>query len=105
MTAIEFIENLPNSIPASAIQNVQTVFQFDIAGTNGGMRTVSIQDGKINIVDGLIGDPKCKISTNNDTFVAILNKETNPLMAVMTGKVKISNQGELLKYAKIFGIM
>jgi len=27
------------------------------------------------------------------------------MLAVLTGKVKISNQGEMMKYAKIFGLM
>ena len=35
----------------------------------------------------------------------LLNKDVNPMMALLTGKLKISNQGEMLKYAKIFGLM
>jgi hypothetical protein len=27
------------------------------------------------------------------------------MMAMMTGKLKISNPGEMLKYAKMFGLM
>ncbi|MBK8429598.1 MAG: hypothetical protein IPL27_28240 [Lewinellaceae bacterium] len=35
----------------------------------------------------------------------MLSGDLNPMMAMMTGKLKISNPGEMLKYAKMFGLM
>jgi putative sterol carrier protein len=35
-------------------------------------------------------DTDCTIATSEETFTAILNGELNSMMAVMTGKVKIS---------------
>jgi putative sterol carrier protein len=64
-----------------------------------------VDDGTVNVKDGLQGEPKCVVKTKASTFEKLLKKEINPMMAVMTGKVKISNQSELLKYAKVFGLM
>jgi len=35
----------------------------------------------------------------------ILKGELNPMMALLTGKLKISNQAEMLKFAKALGWM
>ena len=38
-------------------------------------------------------------------FFESLPSKVNPMMAMMTGKLKISNPGEMMKYAKVFGLM
>ena len=50
-------------------------------------------------------EPKCVVRATGDNFVGLASGDLNPMMAVLTGKVKITNQGEMLKYAKIFGLM
>ena len=105
MTASEFIQSLPTKATPEALEDVQTNFFFDISGQGGGQYTVEAKDGQLEVLDGQHGDTKCTVKTDADTFMKLIRKEANPMMAVMTGKVKISNTGELLKYAKLFGIM
>jgi putative sterol carrier protein len=105
MTSSEFIHSLPARVNPDAIANMQTVFHFDVEGEGGGQYTVVLNDGKMEVSPGLIGDSKCLVKTNNDNFMAVINGTLNPLMAIMMGKLKINNQGEMLKYAKIFGLM
>jgi len=45
------------------------------------------------------------VSGSDQNFMGIVTGKLNPMMAILTGKVKISNQGEMLKYAKMFGLM
>ena len=45
--------------------------------------------GDKNVVSMNDGDAQCVISTSLDTFNKLKSGELNPMMAVMTGKVKI----------------
>jgi acyl-CoA dehydrogenase len=45
--------------------------------------------GDSNIVSQNDEDAACTISTDADTFMQLKNGELNPMMAVMSGKVKI----------------
>ena len=59
----------------------------------------------MSVSEGLIGDAKSTIKASDKLFNELLNKETNPMMAVMTGKLKVSNPGEIMKYIKLLGLM
>lgn len=105
MTAKEFLISLPEKVPASAIDGIQTLFHFDISGEGGGPFTVEVENNKIEVSEGLNGTPKCVITASNKNFVGVLKGEINPMMAVLMGKIKISDQAEMIKYAKVFGLM
>jgi len=105
MTPRDFIYRLPAKISPQAIEGHDTTFHFDLDGDNGGQFTVHVTDGKVNVTDGLTGDASCVIRSSGENFMKLINGDLNPMMAVLTGKVKISNQGEMLRYAKIFGLM
>lgn len=104
-TAREIIEALPQKVVPEAIEGHETNFHFDLEGEGGGEMTVRIKDGEVTFEEGLHGEPKCTVRGKAENFVKLAQGELNPFMAIMTGKVKISNQGEMIKYAKIFGLM
>ena len=105
MTAKEFLSSLPARVPLDAIEGVDTLFHFDISGDGGTQATIGIKDGEVKFEDGLQGDPKCVVSASQENLKKVLSGSLNPMMAMMTGKIKISNTAEMMKYAKIFGLM
>jgi putative sterol carrier protein len=105
MNSKEFLYALPSKVSPPAIEGLETVFHFDLEGDNGGQYTITVAEGEVKVSDGLNGEPKCVIRSTGDTFVSLATGDLNPMMAVLTGKVKISDQGEMLRYAKIFGLM
>lgn len=105
MTAKEFLEGLPEKVRKEAIEGQQTRFHFDLTGEGGGQVTLSLEDGEMKAEQGLQGDPSCTVRAEADNFMKVVKGDLNPMMAVLTGKLKISNQGEMLKYAKMFGLM
>lgn len=105
MTSRDFLYALPSKVSPSAIEGLDTVFHFDLEGEKGGQYTITVADKKVTVEDGLIGDPKCVVRATGESFINLATGELNPMMAVLTGKVKITNQGEMLRYAKIFGLM
>lgn len=105
MTAKEFLMSLPEKVQPEALDGLETTFHFDIEGEGGGQVTVDVKDGQCLAEEGLSGEPKCVVRAKEGHLMNVLKGKINPLMAVLTGKLKISNQGEMLKYAKIFGLM
>ena len=99
----EFLFALPAKVAPEALEGHNTLFHFDIA--TSGQYTVQINDGKLSVAEGFSGDPTCKVSASAETLGKLLSGDINPMMAMMTGKLKISNPGEMLKYAKMFGLM
>ncbi|HEY3385656.1 MAG TPA: SCP2 sterol-binding domain-containing protein [Saprospiraceae bacterium] len=105
MTSREFLYALPEKVDPAAIDGLETIFHFDLEGDQGGQYTISVADQKVTVSDGLSGEAKCVIRSTGDTFIKLATGELNPMIAILTGKVKISNQGEMLRYAKLFGLM
>jgi putative sterol carrier protein len=99
----EFLFSLPDKVAPEAVEGLSTLFHFDIA--DAGLFTVKLDNGKFDVSEGLTGDATCKVTSSAEVLEKLLSKELNPMMAMMTGKLKISNVGEMLKYAKMFGLM
>ena len=104
MTAQDFLSGLPAQIAPEALAGIDTVFHFNLDG-GALQKTIKVANGKLETLDGLVGDAKCVVSAKSDLLVKLIKKEENPMMAVMMGKIKISNVNEMMKFAKIFGIM
>lgn len=104
MTAQSFLESLPSKVSPEALNGVDTSFHFNL-DDGGFQKTLIAKDGKLDILDGLVGEAKCVVSAKSDTLLKLIKGEENPMMAVMMGKIKISNTSEMLKYAKLFGLM
>ena len=103
--ARDFVLSLPSSVKKEWLEGVDTNFHFDIEGEGGGQFSVNVKDNQIQVFEHFEGEPKCKITAKEKNLIKLLRGEMNPMMAVFTGKVKISNTGEIIKYAKLFGIM
>jgi len=105
MTASEFINGLPAKVKEGVLEGLSTLFHFDIAGEGGGQYTVKVADNKIEVTEGFSGEPKCVVNAKSKDFVDVVTGKSNAMMAVLMGKIKMTNQGEMIKYAKIFGLM
>jgi putative sterol carrier protein len=101
----EFFDKLPEKVSPESIEGMETVFHFNFSGEENAVHTVKIKDQKLQINEGLEGEPECVISGKSESFLQVLNGQLNPMMALMTGKLKVSNTGAMMKYAKIFGVL
>ncbi len=105
MTAKEFILNLPQQVNPAALADAETCFNFEISGERGGNFTIQAKDGVCTATEGLDDNPKCVVKCSDTLLEGIVSKTENAQMAVFMGKLKISNLGEMMKYAKMFGLM
>jgi len=104
-TAKSFITALPENVSPDYLQDVSTNFHFDIDGDGGGQFSVVVKDNNLRVFEHFEGEPNCVIKAKEENFLKLLRGELNPMMAVFSGKLKVSHPGEVMKYAKIFGLM
>lgn len=105
MSSKEFLMNLPQKLNPHILEGLNTVFHFDLEGEGGGQVSIQVNLGHMTVEEGLVGEPNCKIQAKEEDFKKVLKGELNPMMAILTGKLKISNQMEMMKFAKLLGWM
>ena len=96
---------MPSKAKKEVLEGHNTRFHFILSGEEGGEVTMSIEDGVLTSEEGLHGEAKCVVKSSSENLEKLIKKDLNPMMAMLTGKLKISNQSEMLKYAKILGLM
>lgn len=101
----QFLTDLPRKVDAGSIKGINTLFHFDMGESEGERYTVEVKEGSISVSKGLNGEPTCVVKASQETLTRLINKDLNPMTAMMTGKIKISNIGELMKHAKTLGII
>ncbi|MBL7820738.1 MAG: SCP2 sterol-binding domain-containing protein [Saprospiraceae bacterium] len=105
METFDFLMNLPNKVNALALEGMNTCFHFDLEGEGGGQVSVIVENGHMLSKEGFIGTANCVIKAQASDLKKVFKGELNPMMAILTGKLKISNQTEMLKFAKLLGWM
>ena len=105
MEARQFLEDLRLRIPAEPLADHYGKIAFNLAGDRGGQYTLVISESGALVDEGLHHDAHCGLETTFETLIRIVRKEENVLMAMMMGKLKVKNQGEMIKYARILGFM
>ena len=102
MNAAELIRSLPSRMKSGAGQGVDIVYHFKISGDGGGDFTVRVNNGICTVEDGLHDDPKCVIEAKASDYADVEYGRTNAQMAVLFGKIKVSNVSSLLKFVEMF---
>lgn len=74
----------------SAAQGLDVVFQFHITGEGGGNWNITVKDGACQIQEGTHDSPTVTLTMSGETWLAIVNKETNGMQAFMSGTLKAS---------------
>jgi acyl-CoA dehydrogenase len=100
-TAREILYSLPSRLRPEKLEADTTgIFHFKMDGE--GDFTITLKDGVLEVEEGLIGEPSCEIKAKAKDYVDIELGKTNPQMAFMMGKIKISNIGLMMKFMGLF---
>ena len=102
-SADNYFETLDQRFVASAAAGVNAVFQFELAGENGGTFHIVVGDGKMSWAKAAHASPSVTIKMAAEDYVKMVNGKLNGQMAFMTGKMKIAGQIPLaMKMQNIF---
>jgi putative sterol carrier protein len=86
----EVFEKVTGFFNKSAAQGLDAVFLFDITGGEGGMWNVNIKDGVCEVQEGTHDAPTVTLTLSSEDWLAMVNKELNPVQAFMSGQLKVS---------------
>jgi len=83
---------------------VNSVYEFNITGDNGGVWTVDLTKEPGAVTAGSTGSAKCTVTAATNDFMNIVSGKMNPQMAFMSGKLKIKgDMGLAMKLQKVIG--
>ncbi|MCL4143682.1 UNVERIFIED_CONTAM: hypothetical protein GTU68_064526 [Idotea baltica] len=100
--AREIIENLSTRFKEDKAANYSGIFHFQIEGNKGGKFTVNIDKGKIDIQKGLSGDASCIVDVTDEVYEGVESGKINPQEALMSGQLKVSDLGAMMKFSSLF---
>ena len=88
MRAKEFFAELPAKVDPERIADIDAGYVFDVTGE--GIWLVRLHNGTLTVTEGPDEDGDVKFTLSGETFDRITERKQNPMIAYMTGKVKVS---------------
>lgn len=101
-TAQQIIESIPQRFRTEKAQGFNALVQFDISGDETLQYTVEINNEMCTLHHGLTGTADCTIQTKASVYKDLETGKANPQMALMMGKIKISNLAVMMQFVKCF---
>jgi putative sterol carrier protein len=109
MATAQEVENIfpmmaQNFSPEKA-EGVNAVIQFDLAGENGGLYWVKIDNGVCTTGKGQAETPRMTIKASADDYYNVATGKANVMQSFMSGKIKVQGDMSLaMKMASMFGV-
>ncbi len=85
----DVVASYPERFDPSKAQGVDDKVQMNLSGEGGGNWILHVHDGRVDVSEGVEPNPTLSVEAPADVWLSIENGQTNPMMAVMTGKVKL----------------
>ena len=102
ITARQILESAPHRFRPEKANDLHLVFHFIISGDENFKFTLIVDHGACELIEALNGTPSCVVTTTAKTYIELETGQANPQMALMLGKIKVSNISEMMKFAKCF---
>lgn len=102
MTAKDYLQGIVAKIKPEELDGVDTNIHFELGSEE---YTIAINDGSAEFKEGLVGEGELGMKASPENFMKVAQGDLNPMMAMMSGKLKIKNPAAMMKYAKMLGLM
>jgi putative sterol carrier protein len=89
-SAKEVFEKMPQVFSAAAAAGVDAVFQYHITGPDGGDWYITVKDNSCQITEGVYDSPSVSLTMSVADWLAMCNKQLDPMTAFMSSKLKAS---------------
>ncbi len=104
-TVAELFEKMPSQFQADKAGDMDAVILFDLAGDGGGQWSVTIANGACEVTEGAADNPKSTVKMDAGDYHDMITGKLNPMMAFMSGKVKVEGDlNTVMKFQSIFGM-
>lgn len=79
--------------------------QFELSGDGGGQWYASIKDGALDVEKGTVADPQATLKMDAEDFAKMSSGDLNPMMAFMSGKIKVDGDlNSVMKFQSLVGL-
>lgn len=101
----QILEKFERDFDPNAAQSLNVVLQYHISGEGGGEWQIAIKDGACEIQEGVHGSPTVEFRMAGKTWLGLVNKTLNPMMAFTTGRIRIKGDMALAQQVpKLFKV-
>jgi putative sterol carrier protein len=103
MTVLESLQGMATTFNPASAKGVNAVVQLNASGDGGGHYSMTIDDGKVDIAEGVAEKPAVTINVAAVDWLNIVNGSLDPTKAFMTGKLKIAGDlGLMMRFQRMF---
>ena len=104
-TPAELFKEMPKQFNTDKAGDLNAAVVFDLSGDEGGQWTVQIADGKCEVLETAIDSPTATVKMASEDYTAMVSGKLNPMMAFMSGKIKVDGDlNSVMKVQQIFGM-
>lgn len=101
----EVLASYPGRFRSDKAEDVTATVQLNFTGENARQVVLHVHDGSLEIEDGATTEgPTLQLTADADDWLAIENGALNPMMAMMSGKLKLKGSIPFAtKFMTLFG--
>lgn len=100
----EVIASYPGRFNPKAAEGVDEKVQMSLSGDGGGEWVLHVHDRQVDISEGTTENPTLSLKAPADVWLSVENGQTNPMSAMMTGKLKLKGSIPFaMKFMGMFG--
>lgn len=105
MSTADIFNTMPGRFQADKAPDTKMGILFDLSGDGGGQWYVDIADGQLTVNPGApAAVPQATIKMSAEDFQAMSSGSLNPMMAFMTGKIKVDGDlNTVMKFQSLVG--
>jgi putative sterol carrier protein len=102
-SAQQYFDKMPAAFRPEMAAGLNATYQFELSGEGGGIWYVKVSSGELQVGQGEQPNPDVIVRAAAADYVAIAEGRMNAMLAMVTGKFKISgNMGMAMKLEKLF---
>ena len=105
MSISELFNSMPGRFQADKAAGAEMGILFNLSGDDGGQYFVNINNGKLEVSEGApVATPNSTVNMSAEDFKAMSSGSLNPMMAFMTGKIKVDGDlNSVMKFQSLVG--
>lgn len=104
-TPADIFNNIASRLDPQKAAGVNMSVAFELSGDDGGAWTVQVKDGQVDVSEGLEDGTAATIKMDAQDYVDMTSGKLNPMMAFMSGKVKVDGDlNSVMKFQQLFGM-
>ena len=98
-------DSMTERFQADKAGDLDMTVQFELSGDGGGQWYASIKDGAMSVDQGTVDGPNATLKMDADDFTQMSKGDLNPMMAFMSGKIKVDGDlNSVMKFQSLVGL-